>query len=289
MRYQPAILADVPPSARFLVAAFRPQGAQGDAKAALKRLAAFEVPKGTVIGLGQPFVLAVGGDVDGLRAFPALSGPAVSYPSTQGSLWISIAGEDPGQTLVEARKLFQALGPEFTIEEDVLSFKYAEGRDLSGYEDGTENPKGDQAVEAAFAPDGSSFVAVQRWIHDLSRFERMTPKERDFVIGRNRETNEELADAPASAHVKRSAQESFTPAAFMLRRSMPWGSVHEHGLYFVAYGASFDAFEAVLRRMAGVEDGVADALAKFTHPVSGGYYWCPPVKDGRLDLTRVLK
>ena len=65
---------------------------------------------------------------------------------------------------------------------------------------------------------------------------------------------------------------------------MPWGTVHEHGLYFVAYGASLDPFERVLRRMAGLDDGVVDGLTRFTRAVSGGYYFCPPLKDGALDL-----
>jgi putative iron-dependent peroxidase len=53
---------------------------------------------------------------------------------------------------------------------------------------------------------------------------------------------------------------------------------------FVAFGRSLDAFEAQLRRMVGADDGIADALFRFTRPVTGAYYWCPPVSDGRLDL-----
>ena len=170
------------------------------------------------------------------------------------------------------------------IDEDVAAFQFRGGRDLTGYEDGTENPQGDRAREVAIAKDGSSFVAGQRWVHDLGRFAAMTESARDNTIGRSLETNEELASAPASAHVKRTAQESFEPDAFMLRRSMPWGSTAEHGLYFVAFGATLDPYERVLRRMAGLDDGIVDALLGFTRPVSGGYYWCPPVAGGRLDL-----
>ncbi|TDI13601.1 MAG: peroxidase, partial [Acidobacteria bacterium] len=57
------------------------------------------------------------------------------------------------------------------------------------------------------------------------------------------------------------------------------------GLVFVAFGRSFDAFEAQLARMVGVEDGVTDALFRFTRPVSGSYFWCPPVARGKLDLS----
>ena len=47
----------------------------------------------------------------------------------------------------------------------------------------------------------------------------------------------------------------------------------------------FDPFEALLRRMVGAEDGVSDALFRFTSPVSGSYFWCPPVANDRLDLA----
>ena len=161
---------------------------------------------------------------------------------------------------------------------------------MSGYEDGTENPREDAAARAAIIAgrgeglDGGSFVAAQRWVHDLDHLAGMKAAERDALVGRARDTNEELGDAPPSAHVKRAAQESFEPAAFMVRRSMPCATLQEPGLFFVAYGATLDAYERVLRRMAGLDDGITDGLLRFTRPVSGGYYFCPPIRGGALDL-----
>ncbi|MBT8395486.1 MAG: Dyp-type peroxidase, partial [Gemmatimonadetes bacterium] len=165
------------------------------------------------------------------------------------------------------------------------------GRDLSGYEDGTENPEDDEAVAAAVlsgvgpALDGSSFVAAQKWIHDLSVFDHLGAQERDHVFGRRLTDNEELEDAPESAHVKRTAQEDFEPEAFVVRRSMPWADASGEGLEFVAFGATLDSFEALLTRMSGLEDGTVDALFRFSRPVTGAYFWCPPVQDGQLNLT----
>ena len=122
---------------------------------------------------------------------------------------------------------------------------------------------------------------------DLDRFNAKSPKEQDEIIGRRRRDNKEIPDAPASAHVKRTEQESFTPEAFVLRRSMPWTDATRAGFVFVAFGRSLDAFEAQLRRMAGAEDGIADALFTFTRPVTGAYYWCPPVRKGRIDLRAI--
>lgn len=279
---QPGILAPVPLAGRFITFALARGASVTDARAAL---ASLPLDEEIVVGLGAPIARAR----EGLRAFPALSAPGVSFPSTQGALWVFLRGDDAAALLLRARGLAARLSDHFEVTEDLATFRYADGRDLSGYEDGTENPRGDAAVSAAICDDGGSFVAVQRWAHDLRRFEAMSPAARDHVIGRSRETNEELADAPSSAHVKRSAQESFTPAAFMLRRSMPFGDLATHGLYFVAYGAALDAFERVLTRMAGLEDGVTDALLTFSRAETGGYYWCPPLRDGRLDLRALTE
>ena len=99
--------------------------------------------------------------------------------------------------------------------------------------------------------------------------------------------NEELDDAPAAAHVKRTAQESFDPEAFLLRRSMHWSESGGEGLMFVAFGKSLDAFEAQLGRMTGQEDGITDGLFRFTRPLTGSYFWCPPVAHGKLDLAAI--
>ena len=172
-------------------------------------------------------------------------------------------------------------------------FSIDSGRDLTGFVDGTENPKGKKASAAAIVRgagaglDGSSFVAVQQWVHDFRRFEAMSAKDQDNAVGRRRSDNKELTGAPRSSHVKRTAQESFSPEAFILRRSMPWTDGDAGGLNFVAFGKSFDAFEAQLKRMVGAEDGITDALFKFTRPVTGSYFWCPPHSEGPIGSARL--
>jgi putative iron-dependent peroxidase len=65
---------------------------------------------------------------------------------------------------------------------------------------------------------------------------------------------------------------------------MPWADGTSGGLNFVAFGKFFYAFEAQLKRMVGAADGITDALFNFTQPVSGSYFWCPPMRNGKLDL-----
>ncbi len=292
---QPGILLPVPEHCRYLTFGLIPGADPSEGLANLKEYGAGE---GAVVGIGMSVISALGKTVEGLRPFPTMVGPGVDIPATPAALWIWLRGDDPGKLVRAGNEVQRLLSGAFRPDEVIDGFKHDEspdglGRDLSGYEDGTENPEEDEAVEAGVVTgagpdmDGSSFVATQRWVHDLPIFDGMPAAERDDVIGRRASDNEELGDAPESAHVKRTAQEDFEPEAFVVRRSMPWADATGEGLEFVAFGASLDAFEAQLTRMSGLEDGVVDALFRFSRPVTGGYFWCPPVQDGKLNLGAI--
>ena len=146
----------------------------------------------TVVGLGQSLILALGCEVAGLRTFPSFAGTGLEVPSTPRALWCWLRGEDRGELMHRARFIERTLASAFQLEQTLDTFQYESGRDLTGYEDGTENPKGRAAMNAGVVAgrgpglDGSSFVAVQQWVHDLDRFDAMTPKAQDHVIGRRK-------------------------------------------------------------------------------------------------------
>lgn len=284
---QAGILAAVPTQACFLSFHARPGASL---PASLWTLSLLADGEHTVVGFGESLVHALGRSIDGLRSMPVHHTAGIGLPSTPAALWCWLRGDDRGELLHRARNLEKALAPAFMLNQRIDAFRYGTGLDLSGYEDGTENPTGDAAVATAALDgrgpglDGSSFVAVQQWLHDLDAFDAMSPAVQDQTIGRRRRDNEEIDAAPPSAHVKRTAQESFEPEAFVLRRSMPWAEAGRSGLVFTAFAVSFSPFEALLNRMIGGEDGIHDALFNFTRPISGAYYWCPPVTGGHIDL-----
>lgn len=284
---QGGILAPIPPHARYLTARWI---FGTDPRPVLRALARLTDGTQTVLGLGESLLNAQGWSVPGHRSFRGIEGSKVRLPATPADLWIWLRDTERGQLLERSRQIEALIAPAFETIDLTEAFKHGDGRDLTGYEDGTENPEGTAALEAAFLPEGSgplagsSFLAVQRWRHRLDRFDAMSKEQQDNAVGRERETNEELDDAPESAHVKRTAQESFQPEAFVLRRSMPWTGGQDCGLVFTAFGHAYDAFEAQLRRMCGAEDGIVDALFGFSEPETGAYFWCPPVRNGALNL-----
>lgn len=287
---QPAILSPIPKQARYLSFSIEEHDML---RTCLDELTQICDGKSMVVGLGRSLVTALGADIPGLHVFPAMANQAIDLPSTPSALWCWLRGGERGELYYRTQEIEDILAPAFRLDDIIEAFEYKDSRDLSGYEDGTENPKGDDAEAAALVSgqgagmDGSSFVAVQQWLHDLPHFQAMSEEEQDNIIGRHMSDNEEFEEAPESAHVKRAAQESYEPSAFMLRRSMPWVENNGAGLVFVAFGKSFNAFEAILNRMTGMEDNVSDALFIFTRPISGAYYWCPPMKAGKLDLSKL--
>jgi porphyrinogen peroxidase len=297
--YQPGIFDAPPPVARYVQ--FNLADGNVDVPAireALARLSPLVNGSDVVVGVAPSLVARLGAQIPQLHEFPDFSREGVKVPVTPGTLWCWLRGSDLGDLLHVTRKVQKALAPAFAVRHVLDAFSHnvgesGHGRDLTGFEDGTENPTGEDAEQAAFVHgagaglDGSSYVAVQQWVHDLDAFERLADSERDAHFGRRLSDNEEIEDAPQTAHVKRTAQESFDPEAFVLRRSMPWMLSMQAGLMFVAFGKSHQAFEQQMRRMAGHDDGIVDAMFGISRPVTGAYYWCPPMKDGRLDLSRL--
>ena len=280
---QPGILAGVPQHGRYLT--FGLSTDSGSAiRAALGVLQPHVNGLDTVIGLGMSTLEALGRADTALVDFPALVAGDVVVPSTPAALFLWLRGSDPGELLHRSRACVSAVEAAFELVSTLDSFMYDGGRDLTGYEDGTENPVGDTAVETAFSPDGGSYLAVQKWVHDLNHFNSLPVGDRDNIIGRRIVDNEEIEEAPESAHVKRTAQEDFEPEAFMLRRSMPWATGQEAGLMFVCFANSLNPFNQQMARMVGKDDGIVDGLFRFSRPLTGAFFWCPPVKNGTFDL-----
>jgi len=286
--YQTGILADVPGHSRYLF--FSLQNSD-ELSTALQQLRDAVDGEETVVGIGESTLRAIDKDIPGMRSFPGLTGPGIDIPSTPYALLLWLRGDDRGELLHRTRTLSQTIETAFQLDDVIEGFRYREGDDLSGYEDGTENPKDGDAINVAITSDtgkrldGSSFVAIQQWVHNLDQFQAYSSDEQDHIIGRRISDNEEIEDAPEAAHVKRTAQEDFDPEAFVVRRSMPWSAPDGEGLVFVAFGNTFDAFEALLNRMTGNDDGIVDSLFSFTNPITGCYFWCPPANNGRIDLT----
>lgn len=158
-------------------------------------------------------------------------------------------------------------------------YVYNGGRDLTGFIDGTNNPKGiSNRTDAAINKDGSSYVMVQRYIHDLSKWQQVDVKNQEMVIGRTKDNSTELNPLPPDSHVHQADQGT---SLFIVRHSFPYGkeSDLERGLWFTAYCKTIKTFDSLLKKINGMgDDKVKDKLMSYTKPVTGSYFFVPSVE-----------
>jgi putative iron-dependent peroxidase len=223
----------------------------------------------------------------GLVPFEPLSDGKRHAPATPADLFVHIHSYRHDANMMLAREFVAKLAGQARVVEEVMGFKHLGGRDLTGFVDGTENPKGIERAQVALVGEddaefaGGSHVSIQRWVHDLSAWDRLPVPEQEKAVGRTKDTDEELDDAvkPPSAHIARVVIEDEAGEELeIVRHSLPYGGTREHGLYFVAYCASPSPFRQMLKRMI-VRDGGGhyDRLMDFTRPVTGASFFVPSV------------
>jgi porphyrinogen peroxidase len=223
----------------------------------------------------------------GLRSFRAVNANGRVAPATGGDLFLQITSDRHDLNLDLAMGLVRQLESMATMTEEIHGFRYRDSRDLTGFIDGTENPKGKARALAALIGDedrsfgGGSYVAAQRYVHDLEQWQRLDDREQEQIIGRTKRGSVELSKAkkPKTAHISRVVIERDGTELQILRQSYPWGTVREAGLYFAAYTKSLDVFDLMLARMMGTTgDGLHDRLMEFSRAVTGATFFVPSLE-----------
>ena len=167
------------------------------------------------------------------------------------------------------------------IADETSSWPYHGNHDLTGFIDGTENPKLTEAPEVVLIPQGKpgeagSVLLLQKWPHDVEKWEALSVKQQELVIGRTKADSIELEAKPADAHAAKTDQDVFGK---ILRRNMPYGTFTNHGTIFVGFSADQTRLSKMLESMAGLIGGQRDALTNYTRPVTGAYYFVPSIES----------
>ena len=273
----------------FLEFDLKPGVTPHDAVAAFRLLRTPDVSAG-----GVNLVVAFGSDAwrrvapsmapDDLGPFEPIDGKDDRRaPATQHDAWLWISGAEPDVTWQSAHAAVLAVADAAHLAAEQQAFTYRGGQDITGFIDGTANPQIRRAADVALVPpghagEGGSHVLTMRWVHDLVAFNRLAVKEQERVFGRTKADSVELSDAekPPTAHIARVEIAEAGEELEIFRRSVPYGTAEEHGLYFVAFSAERSRYDRMLARMLGADaDGLRDHLTDFSRPVTGAYYFAP--------------
>jgi porphyrinogen peroxidase len=216
------------------------------------------------------------------RDLVGIDGYAVPATQRDAVLWLSGSAYDV--IFDTARDAIAALRPAASVVEETVSWPYRHDRDLTGFIDGSENPSLIDAPDVALVPDGSpgaggTILLVQTWSHDAAAWESLPAAQQEQVMGRTKSDSTELEDRAVESHVARTDQDRFGK---IFRRNMPYGNATNHGTTFVGFSAEQRRLVAMLESMAGLTDGIRDALTSYARPLTGAYYFIPSMQSLRI-------
>ena len=296
-----AILAPLTSSAIFLTVTVRPDADIDDVRDAVAAVG--DLVKNVGFRDAASWVscvVAIGADIwdrltgaprpKHLRAFQEIRGEVHTAVSTPGDLFFHIRAERHDLCFELERQILDEFGNTVHVEDEVTGFRYFDARDLLGFVDGTANPVGGQKATAAVVgaddPDyaGGSYITVQKYLHRLDAWGRLTAEDQETIIGRTKLDNRELPDLTGPAQKSHKTLSTITDAEGVehdiLRNNMPFGSPagKEFGTYFIGYAADLSVTEQMLRRMfVGDPVGKHDRILDFSTAHTGCTFYAPTV------------
>jgi porphyrinogen peroxidase len=217
------------------------------------------------------------------REFRAGSRHAIA---TAGDLLFHIRAKRMDLCFEMAAQIMGKLGDAVTAVDEVHGFRYFDDRDLLGFVDGTENPRGAAVVDAALigAEDpafaGGSYVITQKYLHDVSAWNALPTEAQEGIIGRTKLADIELDDSvkPTSAHNALTTISENGQEFQIVRDNMPFGKVGdgEYGTYFIGYCRTPRVTEQMIENMfIGKPPGNYDRLLDFSRAVTGTLFFVP--------------
>ena len=224
-----------------------------------------------------------------LHPFVELNGPRHTAPATPGDLLFHIRAETLDVCFELAGRILKSMAGAVTVVDEVHGFRFFDNRDLLGFVDGTENPDGALAVSATAIGEedpefeGSCYVHVQKYVHDMPSWESLSVNEQERVIGRTKLDDIELEDdeKPADAHIALNViTDDDGTELKIVRHNMPFGEVGkaEYGTYFIGYSRAPRVTERLLENMfLGDPPGNTDRILDFSTAETGGLFFSPTV------------
>lgn len=218
-----------------------------------------------------------------LENFLPIVGEKHTAVSSKGDLHFHIRGNDISMCYDMAHAISDVLEPVATSTEEIHGFRYWDGRTILGFVDGTENPHQNERAYFALIGDsdlaykGGSYLFVQKYVHDLAAFEKLSTEDQEKVIGRYKLTDIEMPDniKPSNSHI---ALANIGDDLKIIRDNMPFGNIstNEMGTYFIAYASTFTTVKKMLNNMfIGSPEGNYDRLLDFSTPKTGTLFFVP--------------
>jgi porphyrinogen peroxidase len=221
-----------------------------------------------------------------LHPFREIRAGARHAVATPGDLLFHIRAKRMDLCFELATQIMARIEDAVSPADEVHGFRYFDDRDVIGFVDGTENPRGEAAIDAVLIGEEDaafacgSYVIVQKYLHDMGGWNALSTEAQERIIGRTKLSDIELDDSikPTSAHNALTTIVEEGKEIKILRDNMPFGRPGhaEFGTYFIGYSRSPRTIELMLENMfVGRPPGNYDRLLDFSRAVTGSLFFVP--------------
>jgi len=184
-----------------------------------------------------------------------------------------------------------AVSGHMAVARETIAWIYGASLDLTGFIDGTGNPVPERQHECAIVPDGNpgaggSFAIAQRWVHDLTYFNSLSPEDQENLFGRTKVGSVRLDKQVPTSHLSHvelregdTADATKPKRGEVVRRSTPY-ALHDGtvGLYFLGFCKEQSVLRERMEAIYGMNGQARDALTDYSTPASGSFYFAPAVE-----------
>ena len=221
-----------------------------------------------------------------LSEFPDVQCDDRTAPATQYDLFIQIRTDRLDICYRIGLEIMDLLRLHVELVESTAGFRYLDGRDLNGFLYGANNPRGIKRREVAIIGDenplfaGGSYIHIQRFRHDLRRWNSLSDRQKEQVMGVTQEHNLASAECSDSSHSVRATTIRLGESTEQLvLQGMPYGDINLQGLFSVYCANSPSVFKARLySQVVGTSEGDYDRWLDYTSAETGGAYFAPSIE-----------
>ncbi|MGI5308022.1 Dyp-type peroxidase [Rheinheimera sp. WS51] len=232
----------------------------------------------------------------GLAPFPSLQHTDIELAEAPIDLFIQVRSDRQDVNYIACQQLLQLLESHVEIQDTWQGFRYLDGRNLTGFVDVPNPPKGrlkrqvalvDQQQQPLFA--AGSYVFVQQVIFDLKIWQHLTLAEQEQVMGIDKVTGKVLADERQIEVSHWALTEQTDTNSLVLRQNMPFAQLKQQGNIEVSYAACAEVLvNALTRRLGGNAAGASDQLLDYSQFACSAAFFAPSISFLELAINHQL-
>lgn len=208
------------------------------------------------------------------------------FPALSPDLLVQIRADRFDVIHIATQQIYHLLQKHVELYEQLHAFRYLDGRNLTGFHDCPDNPKGKQRRYCALISNdpanpmsAGSYVYMLRYKYDLQRWQQLTMSEQEAVMGRYKLDGQLLPSAQrqANSHADKTALEDETGRKQILWQNMPIADIRSQGMISFGFSANSTDVPLWLSGCLGQTSEEADLLLDYCQIEAGAAFFAPSI------------